>query len=113
MAQFRVIGPWPGRTPITNCPVPHPTLRSRSAFCLPGDRLGASYPAELCTRLLSLWESMSCCRIDVGSTAKRQHFDSKVPISKSPRSGYVKVKTDDGQVGWVLKRNVTETEAKN
>jgi len=24
------------------------------------------------------WESMSCCRIDVGSTAKRQHFDSKV-----------------------------------
>jgi len=55
---------------------------------------------------------MSCCRIDVGSTAKRQHFDSKVLISKSPRSGYVKVKTDDGQVGWVLKRNVTETEAK-
>src|SRR5215469_6538113 len=24
------------------------------------------------------WESMSCCRVDVGSTAKRQHFDSKV-----------------------------------
>src|ERR1039457_4714190 len=33
-------------------------------------------------------------------------------ISKYPRSGYVKVKTTDGnQSGWILKRNVTEAEA--
>src|SRR2546423_432192 len=34
-------------------------------------------------------------------------------ISKYPRSGYVKIKTmDGGQMGWVLKRNVMETEVK-
>jgi len=34
-------------------------------------------------------------------------------ISKSPRSGYVKVRTtDSGQSGWIWKRNVTEAEAK-
>src|ERR1017187_1229793 len=33
-------------------------------------------------------------------------------ISKYPRSGYIKVKTTDGnQSGWILKRNVTEAEA--
>lgn len=35
-------------------------------------------------------------------------------ISKYPRSGYVKIETttEDRQSGWVLKRNVTEAEAK-
>lgn len=34
-------------------------------------------------------------------------------ISKYPRSGYIKVKTTDGsRSGWILKRNVTEAEAK-
>jgi hypothetical protein len=33
-------------------------------------------------------------------------------ISKYPRSGYIKVQTTDGSSGWILKRNVTEAEAK-
>ena len=34
-------------------------------------------------------------------------------ISKYPRSGYIKVQTTDGgRSGWILKRNVTEAEAK-
>src|SRR5262249_18286850 len=32
------------------------------------------------------WESMSCCRVDVGSTAKRQHSDSKVLSLRRVRS---------------------------